>query len=590
MSTATDVDPTERARDLLGVSRLTNRGPHHVAARPPRRRPGGLRGPGRRPRHPLDQDDEQGVGHRHGHLDDRPHDARGRRHPGQGARPGAKALVPDPTDPTTPRPAAVCVYGDMVADRQARPWASAASRSRRSPRPSRAAARACRSSSPTPRMPSTAGADEIDMVIDRGAFLAGDYLTVFDEIAAGQGGLRRRAAQGDHGDRRAGHLRQRAARLVAVDARAAATSSRPPPARCRPPPPCRSRSIMLEAVRDWRETTGEMVGVKPAGGIRDEQGRDQVPRQRQRGRRRGLARQRTGSASAPRACSTTCSCSASGCAPAPTPAPTTSPTTPPASTDLRRPSTTDRGTREHVPLRVRPGTRVPGRRRHRDQLRPVHRRRVRRGHRRHAVQDRQPGDRGGARRGHRGERRRRRRARSTAARTRIHPGLGADERRRPRQVPLPHRPDPAGAGPRVRRPRDARQRQADQGGPRRRRAAGGGALLLPRGLGRQARARVARHEPATARCRRPGRAVELPAAHAGVEDRARAGLRQHGRAQARRDHAADRAALRRRCASRPTCRRASSTSSPAPAPPARPSSTTRASTSSRSPARPRSAR
>jgi deoxyribose-phosphate aldolase len=33
-----------------------------------------------------------------------------------------------------------------------------------------------------------AGADEIDMVIDRGAFLAGDYLTVFDQIAAGQGG------------------------------------------------------------------------------------------------------------------------------------------------------------------------------------------------------------------------------------------------------------------------------------------------------------------------------------------------------------------------------------------------------------------
>ena len=36
-----------------------------------------------------------------------------------------------------------------------------------------------------------AGADEIDMVIDRGAFLSGRYLEVFEEIAAGPRGLRR---------------------------------------------------------------------------------------------------------------------------------------------------------------------------------------------------------------------------------------------------------------------------------------------------------------------------------------------------------------------------------------------------------------
>ena len=205
------------------------------------------------------------------------------------------------------------------------------------------------------------------------------------------------------------------------------------------------------------------------------------------------------------------------------------------------------------------------------------------------VQDGQPGHRGGARRGVRGERRRRRRGRAGGAHG-LHPRLVADERRRPRQVPLPHRADPAGAGPRVRRARDARQRQADQGGARRRRPPGGGALLLPRGLGRQARPRLARPEPAPARRRRPDRAVELPAAHARVEDRPGAGLRQHRRPQARRDHPADRTALRLRCASRPSCPRASSTSSPAPAPPARRSSTTPASTSSRSPARRRSAR
>ena len=43
---------------------------------------------------------------------------------------------------------------------------------------------------------------------------------------------------------------------------------------------------MLEAVRDWRELTGEQVGVKPAGGIRTSQGRHQVPRHGQRDRRR----------------------------------------------------------------------------------------------------------------------------------------------------------------------------------------------------------------------------------------------------------------------------------------------------------------
>ena len=52
-------------------------------------------------------------------------------------------------------------------------------------------------------------------------------------------------------------------------------------------------------------------------------------------------------------------------------------------------------------------------------------------------------------------------------------------------------------------------------------------------------------DPAAARRGRPGHPVELPAAHAGVEDRAGAGRRQHGRAQAGRDHAADRAAVRR---------------------------------------------
>ena len=113
------------------------------------------------------------------------------------------------------------------------------------------------------------------------------------------------------------------------------------------------------------------------------------------------------------------------------------------------------------------------------------------------------------------------------------------------QVPVPDRPDHPGARPRAGRAGVARQRQADPGVPRRRRPAGRRALLLLRRLGRQARPRRLRRRPAAARRGRPGHPVELPAADAGLEDRAGAGLRQHRGAQAGRDHAADRAAVRR---------------------------------------------
>jgi deoxyribose-phosphate aldolase len=46
------------------------------------------------------------------------------------------------------------------------------------------------------------------------------------------------------------------------------TSSRPAPARCAPAATLPVTVIMLEAVRDWLDLTGEMVGVKPAGGIK----------------------------------------------------------------------------------------------------------------------------------------------------------------------------------------------------------------------------------------------------------------------------------------------------------------------------------
>ena len=67
---------------------------------------------------------------------------------------------------------------------QARPSAAPASTSRRSPRPSRPVASRLDIKLQDTRDAVAAGADEIDMVIDRGAFLSGDYQLVFDEIVA----------------------------------------------------------------------------------------------------------------------------------------------------------------------------------------------------------------------------------------------------------------------------------------------------------------------------------------------------------------------------------------------------------------------
>lgn len=102
----------------------------------------------------------------------------------------AKALTPDPGDPAAPRPAAVCVYGDSVPDAIA-----ALGDAHAGSRPGReggiavvvAAAFPSGRASLAVKLADTAvaaGADEIDMVIDRGAFLSGRIGLVFDEIVA----------------------------------------------------------------------------------------------------------------------------------------------------------------------------------------------------------------------------------------------------------------------------------------------------------------------------------------------------------------------------------------------------------------------
>ena len=117
---------------------------------------------------------------------------------------------------------------------------------------------------------------------------------------------------------------------------------------------------------------------------------------------------------------------------------------------------------------------------------------------------------------------------------------------RARQVPLPHRAHHPGARPRAGGARVARQRQADPRVARRRRAAGRGALLLLRGLGRQAR-----RTPGSARTRRPlgvaGQVIpwNFPLLMLAWKIAPALAVRQHRRAQAGRDDAAHRAAVRR---------------------------------------------
>jgi deoxyribose-phosphate aldolase len=112
-----------------------------------------------------------------------------------------------------------------------------------------------------------AGADEIDMVINRGEFLAGRYAEVFDEIAAvkeacGSAHLKVILETGELATydsvRRASWL----AMLAGADFIKTSTG------KVQPAATLPVTLVMLEAVRDFRTATGRIVGVKPAGGIR----------------------------------------------------------------------------------------------------------------------------------------------------------------------------------------------------------------------------------------------------------------------------------------------------------------------------------
>jgi deoxyribose-phosphate aldolase len=111
------------------------------------------------------------------------------------------------------------------------------------------------------------GADEIDMVIDRGAFLSGRYSKVYDEVvrvkeACGHAHLKVILETGELGT----YDNVRRATLLAIAGGAdfvKTSTGKVSPAATLPVALC-----MLEAVRDVHHETGRRVGFKAAGGIR----------------------------------------------------------------------------------------------------------------------------------------------------------------------------------------------------------------------------------------------------------------------------------------------------------------------------------
>ncbi len=178
----------------------------------------------------------------------------------------AKAARPDPTDPGTPPVAAVCVYPDLVETAvQALRGTDVAVASVATAFPSGRASLATKLVDVAEAV--AAGAGEIDMVIDRGAFLSGRYLQVFDEIVAVK------AACG------AAHLKVilETGELVTLDSvrraswlalLAGGDFIKTSTGKVTPAATPAVALVMLQAVRDFELRTGQVRGVKLAGGIR----------------------------------------------------------------------------------------------------------------------------------------------------------------------------------------------------------------------------------------------------------------------------------------------------------------------------------
>jgi deoxyribose-phosphate aldolase len=187
--------------------------------------------------------------------------------PGKVAALCSKAVRPDPTDKNIPSVAAVCVYPNLVpvaVERLRGTGVSVASVATAFP----SGQAPLQTKLEEVRWVVEQGADEVDMVIDRGAFLSGRYAKVYDEIvrvkeACGEAHLKVIIETGELGTydnvRRASLLAMAAgADFIKTSTGKLASAATLPVA-----------LVMLEAIRDVHEETGRVVGFKAAGGIRN---------------------------------------------------------------------------------------------------------------------------------------------------------------------------------------------------------------------------------------------------------------------------------------------------------------------------------
>ena len=177
----------------------------------------------------------------------------------------AKGLRPDPSDPSVPHVAAICVYGDMARIAREAVGDQVHVAAVATAFPSGRASLDVKLQDTREAVAN--GADEIDMVIDRGAFLEGRYLDVFDEIVAVKQacGPAHLKVIFETGELRTYDNVRRASWLAML---AGADFIKTSTGKVTPAATMPVTLILLEAVRDWFRQTGDQVGVKPAGGIR----------------------------------------------------------------------------------------------------------------------------------------------------------------------------------------------------------------------------------------------------------------------------------------------------------------------------------
>jgi deoxyribose-phosphate aldolase len=186
--------------------------------------------------------------------------------PGKVAALCSKAVRPDPLDPSVPSVAAVCVYPNLVPVAVERLQGSGVK------------VASVATAFPSGQSPLDVkvreveevvalGADEVDMVIDRGAFLSGRYAHVYDEIvrvkeACGAAHLKVILEVSELGTY--DNVRRASLLAMAAGADFIKTSTGKLPGAATLP----VQLVMLEAIRDVFEETGRRVGMKAAGGIR----------------------------------------------------------------------------------------------------------------------------------------------------------------------------------------------------------------------------------------------------------------------------------------------------------------------------------